>query len=250
MSGAENLNPDGGPLDPPRAIANDIEAFKARPAPRVKDFDRTPFVAEASDGYRRELADFLRSHGLSVAVVNPHRVRAFAVSIGAAAKTDAIEGLIDENLGRLKARRRDLDSRITRAVKVDESSNRTAEILRSVSGVGPRLTSTILAEPPEIGTLSGGGDRRADRGDRRDDRGGPDQPRFGQTPRATPHRRGPVACPQGAIRGDVVDRTAVEGEQPGRRGEGRDLNKLAFVPPDPCEIENTVSPSRSEAGGG
>ena len=92
--GSEKLDLDSGSLDLPKVIGNDIEAFKAQLAPRLKDFDRTLFVAEASGGYERKLVDFLQSHGLSVAVVNPRRVRAFAVSIGADAKTDAIDASV------------------------------------------------------------------------------------------------------------------------------------------------------------
>lgn len=48
-------------------------------------------VMEATGGYERKLADFLRKKGLPVAVVNPRRVRDFARACGRMAKTDRID---------------------------------------------------------------------------------------------------------------------------------------------------------------
>lgn len=46
---------------------------------------------EPSGGYERDLVRVLRRAGLSVRVVNPHRVRLYAKALGRLAKTDAID---------------------------------------------------------------------------------------------------------------------------------------------------------------
>ena len=70
----------------PQALANLI-ADVAPLAPVL-------IVIEASGGYERLCADTLAAAGLSVAIVNPRRVRAFARSLGQLAKTDAIDARI------------------------------------------------------------------------------------------------------------------------------------------------------------
>ena len=182
------------------------------------------FVAEASDGYRRKLVDCLHGFGPAVALVNRRLVRAFAVSIGADAKTDAIDASVIRRfvqmtsmllhpvcseafkrlaslVGRRKQLLRIIHKQESRLARADDSSCRTAEILRSVSGVGPALTSTTPAGLPEIGMLSGGtilkltGAAPINRDSGK---------HHGQTTGATPHWRGPVVCPPGVLYGDVV----------------------------------------------
>ena len=49
---------------------------------------------EPSGGYERDLVRVLRRAGLSVRVVNPHRVRLYAKALGRLAKTDAIDAQV------------------------------------------------------------------------------------------------------------------------------------------------------------
>lgn len=64
-------------------------------------------VMEASGGYERLCADTLAQAGLAVAVVNPHRVRSFARSLGQLAKTDAIDARLLALYGeRMRPKRR------------------------------------------------------------------------------------------------------------------------------------------------
>src|SRR5215510_9885814 len=51
----------------------------------------TKVVMEASGGYEREWAKTLRQEGLEVRIVDPKRVRSFALSAGRLAKNDAID---------------------------------------------------------------------------------------------------------------------------------------------------------------
>lgn len=64
-------------------------------------------VMEASGGYERLCADTLAEAGIAVAVVNPHRVRSFARSLGQLAKTDAIDARMLAQYGeRMRPRQR------------------------------------------------------------------------------------------------------------------------------------------------
>jgi len=58
------------------------------------------------------------------------------------------------HLAWLEAERDDLDKELVRVVQRDPVWREHAALLRSVPGVGPVLTTTLLAELPELGTLT------------------------------------------------------------------------------------------------
>jgi len=62
-------------------------------------------VCEPSGGYERPLLAALHAAGLPVARVQPHRVRAFAVSAGHAAKTDPLDARVLARFGAVMAPR-------------------------------------------------------------------------------------------------------------------------------------------------
>ncbi len=82
------------------AFANGKETFSINNTPqqivaelmgRIKNPQGAIVVMEATGGYEKLLVTLLHQHDIAVAVVNPHRVRAFAAGIGKDAKTDPID---------------------------------------------------------------------------------------------------------------------------------------------------------------
>ena len=182
----------------------------------IRQLGPTDFVIlEGTGGLETSVASALAAAGISVAIVNPRRVRDFARATGRLAKTDRLDAevlawfgeavrpearpLADEHAQALEAlvtRRRQLVEMLTaeknrraRAPKVlhrniDEhirwSEKRLSmfddelcelirstplrrerdELLRSVPGVSKVLSSTLLAQSPELGMLKPQVDRR------------------------------------------------------------------------------------------
>jgi transposase len=50
---------------------------------------------------------------------------------------------------------KELEDRITRAIASDERLSETAGVLRSIPGIGPVASTMLIAEMPEIGTITG-----------------------------------------------------------------------------------------------
>ena len=65
------------------------------------DSELTIVVMEATGGYEERLVSLLHQHGISLAVVNPRRVRDFAKGIGMDAKTDPIDAGVIAFYGRV-----------------------------------------------------------------------------------------------------------------------------------------------------
>jgi transposase len=61
-----------------------------------------------------------------------------------------IEGIIKELQKHLKA----LDEKIREAIEADEGSRKRSKLLQTAPGVGPVVASTLLAELPELGSLT------------------------------------------------------------------------------------------------
>jgi transposase len=146
---------------------NGIDALVSRPAKEHPAL----VVLEASGGYERPAAAALAASGLAVAVVNPRQARDFAKATGRLAKTDALdaeslarfaEALRPEPVRRrIWAHVRWLEKEISRtagelkgAIEGSPTRRENEALLRSVPGVGPVLARTLLAELPELGTLS------------------------------------------------------------------------------------------------
>jgi transposase len=165
-------------------------------------------VIESTGGLERRLLDALLDAGLPAALVNPGRVRHFAIGIGILAKTDPIDAsvlmafarLAEPRLAqkrsanqaelddlitcrrqltrartaqgncRLTTRSADavkcvdavlkaldrqvdaLDRKIRRLIDSDDDFKHLDRLLRTVPGVGPVLSATLVAELRELGT--------------------------------------------------------------------------------------------------
>ena len=64
-------------------LAKLLEFIQAHSKPAV--------ICEATGGYERKLMQYLFDHDIAVALINPRRLRAFAISQGIKAKTDSID---------------------------------------------------------------------------------------------------------------------------------------------------------------
>jgi len=49
----------------------------------------------------------------------------------------------------------ELEDRITRAIASDDRLSETADVLRSIPGIGPVASTMLIAEMPELGTITG-----------------------------------------------------------------------------------------------
>lgn len=184
----------------PAGIGKIVDSFKTtRPA---------CIVVESTGGLERPLLEALLDANLPVALVNPARVRHFAIGAGFLAKTDALDAAVlvqfaqgakvrlmqkcSENQSELDALitcRRQLvraravqencksstrspnatkaleavikaldkqiellDKKIRKLIDSDDDFKHMDQLLRSVPGVGPVLSSTLLAELAELGT--------------------------------------------------------------------------------------------------
>lgn len=165
-------------------------------------------VVESTGGLERRLVDALLDAHLPAALVNPSRVRHFAIGIGILAKTDPIDATvlmqfarlaeprlsqkrsanqseldqlitcrrqftaartaqsncrlsttsksaiasIDAVLKTIDAQIQTLNAKIRKLINSDDDFKHLDKLLRTVPGVGPVLSSTILAELHELGS--------------------------------------------------------------------------------------------------
>lgn len=175
----------------------------------LKELQPELIVLEATGGLELPFVAELAYAKMTVAVVNPRRIREFARSIGQLAKTDKLDAKViahfgaathpearklptndEEKLTALITRRRqiiemltaeknrlhsarfsmkeriethlswleeelqDLDKEITEFIHQSPIWQKKDKLLRSVPGVGPVTSATILAMLPELGTLN------------------------------------------------------------------------------------------------
>ena len=140
-------------------------------------------VMEATGGLETEVAVALSAAGHAVVVANPRQVRDFARATGQLAKTDALDAQVlarfaaviqpplrplpdqeTRDLRDLVATRRHLTwlqaelAQVDRQLQVQRQAHPAWQqqdaLLQSVPGVGPVLTSVLLAELPELGQLN------------------------------------------------------------------------------------------------
>ena len=64
------------------------------------------------------------------------------------AMDDQLKGLLDHQIAELEAR-------IDKTISSDDELSRTADILRSVPGIGPVASTMLIAEMPELGQITG-----------------------------------------------------------------------------------------------
>jgi transposase len=74
-------------------VGNNMEGI-AGLAEQMKNVEPELIVVEATGGYQRAVVEALFHVGLSVAVVNPARVRQFARACGLLAKTDKLDAQV------------------------------------------------------------------------------------------------------------------------------------------------------------
>ena len=65
------------------------------------------------------------------------------------------EGLDSELKQRIDGLIKKLEDRIARAIASDDHLSETATVLRSIPGIGPVASTMLIAEMPEIGTITG-----------------------------------------------------------------------------------------------
>src|SRR5215207_4560800 len=162
---------------------NDERGIKAVVRHLRKQEEIALVVLEATGGLEQPAAAALALAGVPVAIVNPRQVRDFAKAVGRLAKTDRIDAavlahfaqairpearpLANEQARELAAvllRRRQLLAMITaegnrgrtapktvgKRIEAHLRWRRKDDLLRSVPGVGPALSATLLAELPEL----------------------------------------------------------------------------------------------------
>jgi transposase len=173
----------------------------------LKPLQPACIVVESTGGLERPLLDALLEAGLPVALVNPGRVRSFAIGIGILAKTDPIDALVlmkfaklaeprlsqkrsqnqaeldalvtcrrqlvstrtvytncqltttsdsankslDQVLKATSKQIKLLDQKIEKLIDSDDEFKHLDQLLKSVPGVGPVLSATLVAELAELG---------------------------------------------------------------------------------------------------
>jgi len=153
---------------------------------RLKTLSPALIVLEATGGLELPVAATLGAAGLTVVVVNPKQVRDFAKATGKLAKTDLLDAEaralsallarrrqlivmltaernrlsralpsirpgVEEHIAWLKEKLRALDEEVAHAIRQSPLWRERENLLRSIPGVGPVLTFTLLAE---LGTLN------------------------------------------------------------------------------------------------
>src|SRR5216683_1401345 len=127
-------------------------------------------IVEATGGLEAPVAGALAAAGIPVAIVNPRQVRDFARATGKLAKTDRLDAevlarfgeavrpearpLADEQIRWLEKRLSGLDAELAELIRETPLWRERDELLRSVPGVGKVLSSTLLAQLPELGMLN------------------------------------------------------------------------------------------------
>jgi transposase len=133
-----------------REVEYSVEAILSKITKRIKEPEETLVVCEATGGLEYVLVDALHDAKIDVVVANPARVRDFAKGHGYFEKSDKIDARMLQLYGQ--------------QVKVSLAKPRTVEERHFIAlsrrrtqllpGVGMVMTSTLVAELPELGSLS------------------------------------------------------------------------------------------------
>jgi transposase len=126
---------------------------------QMVDLQPELIVVEATGGYQRNVVDALFHAGLSVAVVNPARVRQFARASGLLAKTDKLDAFVLAEFGRKMQPRRyegkneaekQLSALLVRRKQLEEmlkaGQNRLRTISPSLRGSVERIIAILKEE--------------------------------------------------------------------------------------------------------
>ena len=110
-------------------------------------------LLEATGGLELPLVAALAAASLPVVVVNPRQVRDFARATGTLAKTDSLDAAVLAHIAWLEQELNDLDEGLRQTLRRSPVWREKDDLLRTVPGVGPQLSLTLLAHLPELGTL-------------------------------------------------------------------------------------------------
>src|SRR5687767_6901836 len=130
---------------------------------RMQEMQPELIVVEATGGYQRSVVDALFHAGLSVAVVNPARVRQFARACGLLAKTDKLDAQVLAVFGqRVQPRRyegkseaeKQLSALLVRRKQLEEmlkaEQNRLRTISPSLHGSLERMIAVLKEEKKRL----------------------------------------------------------------------------------------------------
>lgn len=130
---------------------------------QMMDLQPDLIVVEATGGYQRSIVDALFHAGLSVAVVNPTRVRQFARASGLLAKTDKLDAFVLAEFGRTMQPRRyegkseaekQLSALLVRRKQLEEmlkaEQNRLRTIAPSLRGSVARIIALLKEEKKRL----------------------------------------------------------------------------------------------------
>ena len=135
----------------------------AQLADQMVDLQPELIVVEATGGYQRSVVEALFRAGLSVAVVNPARVRQFARASGLLAKTDKLDAFVLAEFGRTMQPRRyegkseaekQLSALLVRRKQLEEmlkaEQNRLRTISPSLRGSVERIIALLKEEKKKL----------------------------------------------------------------------------------------------------
>ncbi len=159
-----------------RWTATNDDAGIQRLLPRLREAAPALVVLEATGGYERAAVAALAAAGLPLIVANPRQVRDFARATGQLAKTDRIDadtlalfaernrlehavpavrrGIV-QHIRWLERQLHDVDDDLDRTIQASPAWRAKENLLRSVPGVGPVVSRTLIGDLPELGTLPG-----------------------------------------------------------------------------------------------
>ena len=107
-----------------------------------------PALRKLPDSATRALDALVTRRSQLVQMITAERNRLHACN------DDSVKADIDEHLKFLEKRRQHLDEALLEAVKADPSTKARDHLLQSVPGVGPQVSLVLLANLPELGSLT------------------------------------------------------------------------------------------------
>jgi transposase len=122
-------------------IENTDQAIARNLIAKIKDPANTLIVMEATGGYESLLADLLHQAKVSLAVVNPRRVRDFAKGIGWDAKTDPIDAKLIAHYGEIVEPQRHV-AKSNSEKKLEALVTRRRQLLGLINQENNRLQQT------------------------------------------------------------------------------------------------------------
>ena len=130
-----------GAQGPTETIKNTSDQIARLLIKKIEDPANTLIVMEATGGYESRLVDLLHEAKLSLAVVNPRRVRDFANGIGVDAKTDPIDAKLIAYYGEVVKPKEQVEK--TPALKTLEALvTRRRQLLNLINQENNRLQQT------------------------------------------------------------------------------------------------------------